>query len=181
MFHAVNTKSALKLAHVRGVALLLAAESGLPIAEYSPLSIKMSVSGYGRADKQQVQLMVRSLLRSETLGICFIRCLRCAGRRHLSCDAGRLSGSGEETGVKTAALLFCFVCVLDAQVPALTFTKDFPRSVPPYSIGRCHKTGAFEYKEAVNDEQPVKAQMPASDSAALFDLAHKLDVLPSAP
>jgi crossover junction endodeoxyribonuclease RuvC len=67
VFHAVNTKSALKLAHVRGVALLLAAESGLPVAEYSPLSIKMSVSGYGRADKQQVQLMVRSLLRSETL------------------------------------------------------------------------------------------------------------------
>lgn len=67
VFHAVNTKSALKLAHVRGVALLLAAESGLPVAEYSPLSIKMSVSGYGRADKQQVQTMVRSLLRSETL------------------------------------------------------------------------------------------------------------------
>jgi crossover junction endodeoxyribonuclease RuvC len=67
VFHAVNTKSALKLAHVRGVALLLAAESGVPIAEYSPLSIKMSVSGYGRADKQQVQIMVRSLLGSDTL------------------------------------------------------------------------------------------------------------------
>lgn len=64
VFHAMNTKSALKLAHVRGVALLLAAESGLPVAEYSPLSIKMSVSGYGRADKQQVQTMVRSLLRA---------------------------------------------------------------------------------------------------------------------
>jgi crossover junction endodeoxyribonuclease RuvC len=65
VFHAINTKSALKLAHVRGVALLLAAESGVPVAEYSPLSIKMSVSGYGRADKQQVQAMVRCLLRSE--------------------------------------------------------------------------------------------------------------------
>ena len=65
VFHAINTKSALKLAHVRGVALLLAAESGLPVAEYSPLSIKMSVSGYGRADKQQVQTMVRCLLHSE--------------------------------------------------------------------------------------------------------------------
>ncbi len=65
VFHAVNTKSALKLAHVRGVALLLAAEAGLPVAEYSPLSIKMSVTGYGRADKQQVQIMVRSLLRSQ--------------------------------------------------------------------------------------------------------------------
>jgi hypothetical protein len=77
--------------------------------------------------------------------------------------------------VKTAALLFCFVCVLDAQVPALTFTKEFPRSLPPYLSVVVTKTGAFEYKEAVNDEQPVKAQMPASDSAVLFDLAQKLD------
>lgn len=62
VFHAVNTKSALKLAHVRGVVLLLAAEAGIPIGEYSPLEVKMSVVGYGRAEKQQVQMMVRSLL-----------------------------------------------------------------------------------------------------------------------
>jgi crossover junction endodeoxyribonuclease RuvC len=62
VFHAVNAKSALKLAHVRGVALLLAAEAGLPVSEYSPLSVKMSVTGYGRAEKQQVQMMVQSLL-----------------------------------------------------------------------------------------------------------------------
>ena len=62
VFHAVNTKSALKLAHVRGVALLLAAEAGLPVSEYSPLEVKMSVVGYGRAEKQQVQMMVQSLL-----------------------------------------------------------------------------------------------------------------------
>jgi crossover junction endodeoxyribonuclease RuvC len=62
VFHAVNAKSALKLAHVRGVALLLAAEAGLAVNEYSPLEVKISVVGYGRADKQQVQLMVRSLL-----------------------------------------------------------------------------------------------------------------------
>lgn len=66
VFHAVNAKSALKLAHVRGVALLLAAEAGLPISEYSPLSVKMSVTGYGRAEKQQVQMMVQSLLESQT-------------------------------------------------------------------------------------------------------------------
>lgn len=63
VFHAVNTKSALKLAHVRGAVLLVAAEAGLSVSEYSPLSIKMSVVGYGRAEKQQVELMVRSLLR----------------------------------------------------------------------------------------------------------------------
>jgi len=62
VFHSANVKSALKLAHVRGVALLVAAEAGLAIAEYSPLTIKESVVGYGRAEKSQVQYMVRSLL-----------------------------------------------------------------------------------------------------------------------
>ncbi len=62
VFHAQNARSALKLAHVRGVALLLAAEAGLPLGEYSPLEIKTSVVGYGRAEKQQVQIMVRTLL-----------------------------------------------------------------------------------------------------------------------
>lgn len=62
VFHAINAKSALKLAHVRGVALLLAAEAGLEVNEYSPLEVKISVVGYGRAEKQQVQMMVLSLL-----------------------------------------------------------------------------------------------------------------------
>lgn len=62
VFHAVNTKSALKLAHVRGVALLVAAEANLVCGEYSPLLIKQCVVGYGRAEKAQVQYMVRSLL-----------------------------------------------------------------------------------------------------------------------
>lgn len=62
VFHSVNAKSALKLAHVRGVVLLTAAEAGLGVSEYSPLEVKMSVVGYGRAEKQQVQMMVLSLL-----------------------------------------------------------------------------------------------------------------------
>jgi crossover junction endodeoxyribonuclease RuvC len=62
VFHAVNVKTALKLAHVRGVALLVAAEAGLVMGEYSPLEVKSAVVGYGRADKSQVQMMVRSLL-----------------------------------------------------------------------------------------------------------------------
>jgi crossover junction endodeoxyribonuclease RuvC len=66
VFHAANAKSSLKLAHVRGVVLLVAAEAGLPLGEYSPLEVKMSVVGYGRAEKQQVQMMVRSLLQIET-------------------------------------------------------------------------------------------------------------------
>jgi crossover junction endodeoxyribonuclease RuvC len=62
VFYSNNVKTALKLAHVRGVALLAAAEAGMDVAEYSPLEIKTSVVGYGRAEKFQVQLMVRSLL-----------------------------------------------------------------------------------------------------------------------
>ena len=62
IFHSVNAKSALKLAHVRGVALLLAAEAGVPVSEYSPLEVKISVVGYGRAEKHQVEMMVHSLL-----------------------------------------------------------------------------------------------------------------------
>ena len=62
VFHAVNAKTALKLAHVRGVALLTIAEQGLLLAEYSPLEVKVNVVGYGRAEKCQVQMMVQSLL-----------------------------------------------------------------------------------------------------------------------
>lgn len=62
VFHAQNAQSALKLAHVRGVALLAIAEAGLPLGEYSPLEVKASVVGFGRAGKSQVQLMVKTLL-----------------------------------------------------------------------------------------------------------------------
>ena len=62
IFYALNVKSALKLGQVRGVAMLAAAAAGLEVAEYSPLSIKSSVVGYGRAEKQQVQHMVTRLL-----------------------------------------------------------------------------------------------------------------------
>ena len=62
VFYSVNAKSALKLGQVRGVALLAAAQQGLPVAEYAPLSIKSSVVGYGLAKKEQVQFMVARLL-----------------------------------------------------------------------------------------------------------------------
>jgi crossover junction endodeoxyribonuclease RuvC len=62
VFYSVNAKSALKLGHVRGVALLAAAIRGLPVAEYSPLTIKSAVVGYGLAQKAQVQFMVARLL-----------------------------------------------------------------------------------------------------------------------
>ncbi|MGO9516875.1 MAG: crossover junction endodeoxyribonuclease RuvC [Candidatus Korobacteraceae bacterium] len=62
VFYAVNVKSALKLGHVRGVAMLVAAQAGLRVIAYSPLSIKSAVVGYGKAEKSQVQIMVARLL-----------------------------------------------------------------------------------------------------------------------
>ena len=62
IFFALNVKSALKLGQVRGVAMLAASTAGLAVTEYSPLTIKSAVVGYGRAEKQQVQHMVTRLL-----------------------------------------------------------------------------------------------------------------------
>lgn len=63
LFVAKNAKASLKLGHARGAILLTAAQAGLCIAEYSPLEVKQAVVGYGRADKFQVQQMVKVLLR----------------------------------------------------------------------------------------------------------------------
>lgn len=61
-FYAVNVKSALKLGQARGAVLVAAARSGVEVFEYSPLEIKSALVGYGRAEKKQVQEMVRVLL-----------------------------------------------------------------------------------------------------------------------
>jgi crossover junction endodeoxyribonuclease RuvC len=63
VFHSVNARSALILGHARGVAMLAAVEAGLPVTEYTPAEIKRAVVGYGRADKAQVQQMVKLLLK----------------------------------------------------------------------------------------------------------------------
>jgi crossover junction endodeoxyribonuclease RuvC len=63
VFFARNVQSALQLGHARGVALLVLAEEGLDVVEYSPREIKQAVTSYGQADKGQVQEMVRLLLR----------------------------------------------------------------------------------------------------------------------
>jgi len=67
VFFAQNAKSALKLGQSRGAILLTAAQAGLEVAEYSPLEVKQSVVGYGRADKMQVQQMVKNLLGLQEL------------------------------------------------------------------------------------------------------------------
>lgn len=61
VFYSQNVRTALKLAHVRGVALLAIAEARVALGEYSPLEVKNSVVGYGRAEKHQVGRMVRVL------------------------------------------------------------------------------------------------------------------------
>lgn len=62
LFYATNARSVLKLGHARGVAMLAAVEAGCPIAEYTPAEIKRAVVGYGRAEKHQVQQMIKLLL-----------------------------------------------------------------------------------------------------------------------
>ncbi len=62
VFHAANARSALLLGQARGVALLAAVETGAPIVEYTPAEVKRAVVGYGRADKAQVQQMIKLLL-----------------------------------------------------------------------------------------------------------------------
>ncbi len=61
-FTRVNARSALVLAHVRGVAVLSAARAGLSVASYAPAQVKSSVAGLGNASKEQVRFMVGSLL-----------------------------------------------------------------------------------------------------------------------
>ena len=65
LFYAVNVKSALKLGHARGVAMLAAVEAGVPVVEYTPAEIKRAVVGYGRAEKAQVQQMIKVILHLE--------------------------------------------------------------------------------------------------------------------
>jgi crossover junction endodeoxyribonuclease RuvC len=67
VFTALNMKTALRLAEVRGVVLLAAAQRNISVHSYSPREVKACVAGYGQAGKQQMQLMVRTLLgMSET-------------------------------------------------------------------------------------------------------------------
>lgn len=59
LFFARNVTTAISVSHARGVVMLAAKQAALPIAEYTPLQIKQTLTGYGKADKKQVQEMVR--------------------------------------------------------------------------------------------------------------------------
>jgi crossover junction endodeoxyribonuclease RuvC len=67
VFAALNVRTALRLAEVRGVVLLAAAQHNITVHSYSPREVKSSVAGYGHADKRQVQEMVRALLTMDQI------------------------------------------------------------------------------------------------------------------
>lgn len=62
LFFNKNIKTALTVGHARGVAVLAGTKMGIPVYEYTPLQVKQAVVGYGRADKKQIQQMVKVLL-----------------------------------------------------------------------------------------------------------------------
>ena len=66
LFFNRNASTAIPVGQARGVLLLACAESDIEVAEYTPLQVKQTVTGYGRAEKQQIQFMVARLLRMKT-------------------------------------------------------------------------------------------------------------------
>ncbi len=62
LFFGRNVTTAIHVGQARGIVLLAAADNGIPVREFTPMQVKMAVTGYGRADKRQVQQMVRTLL-----------------------------------------------------------------------------------------------------------------------
>ncbi|NOY78791.1 MAG: crossover junction endodeoxyribonuclease RuvC [Calditrichaeota bacterium] len=94
LFYAEHTKSALKLGHARGVAILSAKLEGLPIAEYAPREVKLAVVGYGHASKEQVQRSIIQQLglkdreishdASDALAVALCHCHRVGLRRVLN-------------------------------------------------------------------------------------------------
>jgi crossover junction endodeoxyribonuclease RuvC len=62
IFYNKNSKTVITVAQGRGVAMMTAANAGLPVSEYTPLQVKQAVVGYGNAEKKQVQLMIQKIL-----------------------------------------------------------------------------------------------------------------------
>ena len=110
LFHAANVRSALKLGHARGVAMLAAVEAGCQVVEYTPAEIKRAVVGYGRAEKHQVQQMIKLLLGLDrppsphdaadalAIAICHLHSMPPAG---LGIRDSGLGTRGSESGSRT--------------------------------------------------------------------------------
>ena len=116
LFHAVNARSALKLGHARGVAILAAVEAGCPVVEYTPAEVKRAVVGYGRAEKHQVQQMIKLLLGLSrvpaphdaadalAIAICHLHSLGPIGDGKRGAVSGIRDGSGMGRGGRKRAL-----------------------------------------------------------------------------
>ncbi len=63
LFFFKNLKTAIKVAQSRGVLMFVTAQQKIPVAEYTPLQVKQALTGYGRADKKQMQIMVQNILK----------------------------------------------------------------------------------------------------------------------
>ncbi|HEX5423159.1 MAG TPA: crossover junction endodeoxyribonuclease RuvC [Candidatus Acidoferrales bacterium] len=108
VFTALNMKTALRLAEVRGVILLAAAQASVPAFSYSPREVKASVAGYGGASKQQMQQMVGSLLRlssipepadaADALAVALCHAYLSQARERMAAALG--TGPGTSTGVR---------------------------------------------------------------------------------
>lgn len=112
VFTALNMKTALRLAEVRGVVLLAAAQASIPAFSYSPREVKASVAGYGAASKQQMQQMVSSLLRlssvpepadaADALAVALCHAHLSQARERIAGATGASSGAGARRNVGRA-------------------------------------------------------------------------------
>ena len=113
IFTALNVKTALRLAEVRGVVLLAAAQHNLAVHSYAPREVKASVAGYGHADKRQMQLMVRAILSlAETpepadaadalaVALCHLQAERVRSRFGVSIDDAKPARQNHGAGART--------------------------------------------------------------------------------
>jgi crossover junction endodeoxyribonuclease RuvC len=97
LFFSRNVTTAIAVGQARGVALLAAAQAGIPVSEYTPAEVKQAISGYGNADKQQVQFMVQLLLELDSVpypddAADALAVALCHGQSHAFQD--RISSSG---------------------------------------------------------------------------------------
>lgn len=114
VFTALNMKTALRLAEVRGVVLLAAAQANVPVHSYSPREVKSSVAGYGQASKQQMQVMVRAMLgmsdtpepadAADALAVALCHIYRARARARFPSAMGS-SGTGRRNRAAAARIL----------------------------------------------------------------------------
>lgn len=110
LFFSRNVTSALAVGQARGIVLLAAAQAGLPVAEYKPAQVKQAVAGYGKAEKPQVQQMVRMALGltavpkpddtadALAVALCCLQSWRM--ERRLAAVADRAAGFGQPGGLR---------------------------------------------------------------------------------